>query len=998
MAVRKDEVNLQVTIAADQAGKTLRELKKEARDIRRALERIPVGTKEFDEARTKLKSVTDAIAAAEGRTKQLVQQTTLWQRALAGIASLGVFELIKSGLNSLLDYGRTSLGLIDQQLKADAQIKTAIESTAGVAGKSLEELQAQANELQKVTLFGDDQTEQSQALLLTFTNIRGEIFDKTIPIIQDLSTAFDQDLKSSSIQLGKALNDPANGLKALQRVGITFSEEQKNLIKSLQASGDIAGAQTVILQELERQVGGSARAAAAAGLGPYQVFQNRLSEIQETIGLLLSKGLSLITPALEAVATFVEGVTQSLLTGKEATGEYATAINIVAGIISRVVTFFIAFGKTLVAIPGFIRENYVAITALGVALVTLNAQGIAAAANTLRLAVAQRAAAIGASAQAAAQRVLNLVMTANPIGLVIAALATLTAVFVTAYKNSETFRRVVTGTFSSVQESIKNTIGFFTDLGSGLINLFTGNFEAAIDSFGKAFTRLNPAEIGKSLKQSFNQGYESVPAPKAEIQTDVPAAEAAGAATGKAFVKKVDEEAEALGDTGAKGAKRFAEALKKALELRLSEIETAFLKEELVTDAALFQKEISESDHGKKILELKLKQYEDQIEAFRQFNQLETKEALEAQKKLLEISQQLTQGKVAPLAPLGAPTPGAVTSQTAGLLEKGDVSAADDELLVLKDKFTRIVDAENNHELLLAEMRRNAANARLEALRGATDQDSIIFQTALDDKLKADEDYQAKLLSNQERTAKFKGDLEKKGFEAQKELFSATIEFLSRDEKARKKNGAVIKALQVAQIQIDGIREIQGIWASVSNIPPPFGQAIGIALTAASVLRAVTAISKVNSTKFALGGIAKFGFFGGRPHSQGGTKGYFDDGTRLEVERDEAFAIVNKRDAPLLRALSGINSLHGVPYFADGGMPKFATGGLPTVNTTPTTVASPQAAAQPLLRNMNSFMEAVDEFGRLVRVFPREVKSRVVYTELRDTANEVATVEADASI
>src|SRR5690606_13606319 len=343
---------------------------------------------------------------------------------------------------------------------------------------------------QKVTLFGDDQTERAQALLLTFTNIRGEIFDNTIPIIQDLSTAFNQDLKSSAVQLGKALNDPAKGLTALQRVGITFSAEQKNLIASLQESGDIAGAQTVILKELERQVGGSARAAAAAGLGPYQVFQNRLSEIQETVGLLLTKGIDLISPALNAMATFVEGVTQSLVSGKEATGEYSTAINIVAGTIRGVVTLLIAFGKTLVAIPGFIRENLTALALLGGALITLNAQSIAAAAAQLRMAAAQKFATIWTNAQAAAMGALNTVMSLNPIARVVTILLTLGAVFVATYQKSETFRRIVTGTFNSIQESIKNTIGFFTDLGSGLINLFTGNFEAAIDSFGKAFGRL----------------------------------------------------------------------------------------------------------------------------------------------------------------------------------------------------------------------------------------------------------------------------------------------------------------------------------------------------------------------------------------------------------------------------------------------------------------------------------------------------------------------------
>jgi hypothetical protein len=444
----------------------------------------------------------------------------------------------------------------------------------------------------------------------------------------------------------------------------------------------------------------------------------------------------------------VEGVTQSLVTGKEATGEYSTAINIVAGTIRGIVTVLIAFGKTLVAIPGFIRENIAVLTLLAGALITLNAQSIAAAAAQLRMAAAQKFATIWTNAQAAAMGALNTVMSLNPIARVVTILLTLGAVFVATYQKSETFRRIVTGTFNSIQESIKNTLGFFTDLGSGLINLFTGNFEAAIDSFGKAFGRLDPRQIGKSLKDSFVEGYESVPAPKAEIQTDVPAAEEVGQVTGKSFVKGVEEGTEGLGATGDKAAKRFADALKKALELRLSEIEVSFLKEELVTDAALFRKELSESDHAKKILELKRKQYEDQIEAFRLFNQLETREALEAQKKLQEITQQLTPGKIAPLAPLGAQQPGQVTSQTAGITG-ADISAADDEK-VLREKFARIVTLEQANELTRLDLQRNALNARLEFLRNAGLQESAVFQETLAAKLKADEDYQAAIVEDED--------------------------------------------------------------------------------------------------------------------------------------------------------------------------------------------------------------------------------------------------------
>ena len=48
-----------------------------------------------------------------------------------------------------------------------------------------------------------------------------------------MSTAFGQDLQSSAIQLGKALNDPVAGIGALQRIGVQFTEAQKNTIKAL---------------------------------------------------------------------------------------------------------------------------------------------------------------------------------------------------------------------------------------------------------------------------------------------------------------------------------------------------------------------------------------------------------------------------------------------------------------------------------------------------------------------------------------------------------------------------------------------------------------------------------------------------------------------------------------------------------------------------------------------------------------------------------------------
>lgn len=73
----------------------------------------------------------------------------------------------------------------------------------------------------------------------------------------DMATAMNGGLKPSAeqlsnqaIQLGKALNDPIIGMGALRKVGVAFTEAQKEQIKTLQESGDLMGAQKIILNEL----------------------------------------------------------------------------------------------------------------------------------------------------------------------------------------------------------------------------------------------------------------------------------------------------------------------------------------------------------------------------------------------------------------------------------------------------------------------------------------------------------------------------------------------------------------------------------------------------------------------------------------------------------------------------------------------------------------------------------------------------------------------------
>jgi len=213
------------------------------------------------------------------------------------------------GAREVLDFTKESINLARIQAQAEAQVAAAIESTGNAAGTSLQELKAHAAALQGVTNFGDEATLQGQALLLTFKNLSANL-PRATAVMLDTSQAMGQDIKSSAIQLGKALNDPIAGLSALSKVGITFSESQQDLIKSLAESGKLFEAQSLILDELESQFGGSAKAARDAD-GDIAALGNSYGDLQEAVGGLFL-ALTEATGAGEKSIFFIDAITERI--------------------------------------------------------------------------------------------------------------------------------------------------------------------------------------------------------------------------------------------------------------------------------------------------------------------------------------------------------------------------------------------------------------------------------------------------------------------------------------------------------------------------------------------------------------------------------------------------------------------------------------------------------------------------------------------------------------
>lgn len=193
--------------------------------------------------------------------------------------------------------------------KVQAQLDAVLKSTGGAAGVTAKQLQEMAAGFQRTTRFSDEAVLSMQSVLLTFTGIKGKNFEGATEAILNLSTAMGQDLQTSAVQVGKALNDPIAGVGSLRRIGVQLTDSQEELIKSMVAVGDTAGAQRVILKELETQFGGSAKAAGETFAGRLDRLKNALGEVQERVGFALLPILTELAefmaknlpPAIEAV-------------------------------------------------------------------------------------------------------------------------------------------------------------------------------------------------------------------------------------------------------------------------------------------------------------------------------------------------------------------------------------------------------------------------------------------------------------------------------------------------------------------------------------------------------------------------------------------------------------------------------------------------------------------------------------------------------------------------
>ena len=217
-------------------------------------------------------------------------------------------------------------GAIEEAREAERttkQTEAVLKSTGNTANTSAKQIEKLAGAISNKVGIDDEAVQSTSNLLLTFKNIQNsadgttKTFDRATMAVVDMAAGMTraaptaESMRTYSIQLGKALNDPIKGMTALGKAGVQFTEDQKAQIETLVENGKMQKAQAMILREVESQFKGSAKGY-ATGVDRLRVTWDNFLE---TIGLKL-------TPLLDKGAKALTRFLIQFQNGKGAGGEF----------------------------------------------------------------------------------------------------------------------------------------------------------------------------------------------------------------------------------------------------------------------------------------------------------------------------------------------------------------------------------------------------------------------------------------------------------------------------------------------------------------------------------------------------------------------------------------------------------------------------------------------------------------------------------------------------
>jgi phage-related protein len=476
-------------------------------------------TNELQKVGSESQKIGGGFSSAGGAVDGLKTKVAGLGNELTGVGSiaktaLGVFSgaAITAGVQAL---GRGFSFIAERAREADDAADTLNISLvkAGLSASEAAKEQERLGEVAKKTAndfaLPTNQVTALQAKIAGFGGVTGEQLDKLTEFSIGAASALDLPAEAVAKVIAKGADEEQQG--KLAKLGIVFD---KNATQAERFA---------IVQAKLGPVVDAAKASSQDSIGAFDRLKNTVEELAITIGSKLfdvlapvfnsiGEGLAFIVPVFTEgfgliVSTLTEAgaiIGDAFASVSEGAGSFdlaGAAITVFKGVIDglvvviRVVALAIAgivnvFGLLTPALQTLSPLILGAAAAFGAyQAVTWLSTGASTAFASIQTFVAEKL-----TITAIKQQLLNFAMSANPIGLVVAAAAGLAAGLVVLYNKSETFRNLI----RDLWEWVKKAAVAFIDFGTRFSPI-TGLFRLAYDNI-KPFRDAVDALIGQVLK------------------------------------------------------------------------------------------------------------------------------------------------------------------------------------------------------------------------------------------------------------------------------------------------------------------------------------------------------------------------------------------------------------------------------------------------------------------------------------------------------------------
>lgn len=369
-------------------------------------------------------SITFKLEGDNNSFKDLTKDAEGLKKAMAGVITEG--QQLKgnvinfAALATGIDAAQRSFGQLQGAMQeladayavqetAERKLETVMRQRMGASEDDIQSIKDLASAQQEIGVIGDEVQLSGAQQVATFLKERDSL--AALMLAMNNLLAQQKGLTATTgdaVQIGNLMGKAMMGqVDALKRVGITFTEAEGNVMKY----GTEQERAAMLAQIITNNVGEMNAELANTESGKQQQLVNTLGDMKEELGALVNGALPFVTIAAES--------TQAL----------ASITTLITGVKALSTTIYASAKAFAVSTAAFIKNK-------AATLATAAAQGVVKAATL---------------AWTGVQKVLNIVLTANPIGLVIAAIGALVTAVIYAYNNCESFRKIVDKVWEAVK-------------------------------------------------------------------------------------------------------------------------------------------------------------------------------------------------------------------------------------------------------------------------------------------------------------------------------------------------------------------------------------------------------------------------------------------------------------------------------------------------------------------------------------------------------------------